>query len=120
METFSNRGKRTVEDIKHNRQAITHEMIEDFMSKYKLATKEDVIAWMKNKNMINQKVLEFAKQNNIYTNEAERVLAGEITLDEAKAITAEFNKLVESGEVRLVAESDIEAALTECAKLSNK
>lgn len=37
-----------MEAIKHNRQAITVEMIEDFESKYRLATKEDIIAWMRN------------------------------------------------------------------------
>lgn len=37
-----------MENIKHNRQPLTVEMIEDFESKYRLATKEDVIAWIEN------------------------------------------------------------------------
>lgn len=47
-----------MENIKHNRQAITVEMIEDFMSKYRLATKEDAIAWIKQLNQTNDKISE--------------------------------------------------------------
>lgn len=63
---------------------------------------------------INKKVL----QNGIYTNEAECVLAGEITLEEAKAITNEFNRLVETSEVKLVSEEHTFEALAECVKLA--
>lgn len=47
-----------MEDIKHNRQAITVEMIEDFESKYRLATKEDVIAWIENQIKTKGDILE--------------------------------------------------------------
>lgn len=67
---------------------------------------------------INKKAVKFAQDNNIYVNEAERVLAGEITLEEAKQITAEFNRMVDAGEVKMVSADDTDDALNECVNLS--
>lgn len=47
-----------MENIKHNRQSLTLEMIEDFMSKYRLVTKEDAIAWIEKLNQTNNEISE--------------------------------------------------------------
>ena len=64
-----------MENIKHNRQTITVEMMEDFESKYRLATDEDVIAWMENQMKTHMKKINInSPVKVILTEEGARVI----------------------------------------------
>ena len=61
-----------MENVKHNRQAITVEMVEDFMSKYRLATKEDIIALIDESKMKKININSTDTNQEIYITEERR------------------------------------------------